>query len=281
MRFGLDFTIFGPYADPVLLADLAVEAEAAGWDGFFLWDHVATTLDPLVTDPWITLAAIAARTSHIRLGPMVTPLARRRMTKLARETVALDQLSGGRLDLGDGLGFDDEREVAALGDEGDRVIRARILDESLALLDQLWSGRPVSFAGRHLSVEAEPFLPRPLQRPRIPVWVAGLWPARRPMRRAASWDGACPQLAGGRVDQQMTPAEMAGVARFINDERSSDGPFDLVHAGLLSGDRTADAELVRSYEAVGVTWWLEHVYPGRMTPAVARDAIRAGPPRTA
>ena len=125
MRFGLDFTIFGPYADPVLLADLAVEAEAAGWDGFFLWDHVATTLDPLVTDPWITLAAIAARTSHIRLGPMVTTLARRRMTKQARENVALDQLSGVRLVLGVGLGVDDDREFAARGDEGDRVFGAR------------------------------------------------------------------------------------------------------------------------------------------------------------
>lgn len=279
MRFALDLTTFGSFADPALLADLAVEAEEAGWDGFFLWDHVATTLDLLATDAWIALAAAATRTRVIRLGPMVTPLARRRMTKLARETVALDRLSDGRLVLGVGLGFDDEREFAAFGDEGDRVIRARILDESLALLDQLWSGRPVSFAGQHLSVEAAPFLPRPVQRPRIPVWIAGMWPAKRPMRRAASWDGACPQKAGAGFEYQMTPAEMASVGRFIGGERTADGPFDLVHTGLLSGDRAADLELVRSYERVGVSWWLEHIYPGRLTVAQTRELIRLGPPR--
>lgn len=280
MKFGLDLTIFGELADPALLADLAVEAEDAGWDGFFLWDHVATAHDPRVTDPWIALAAAASRTSTVRLGPMVTPLARRRMTKLARETVALDHLSGGRLVLGVGLGANDEREFSAFGDEGDRVARARILDESLDLLDRLWSGEPVSFEGEHLRTEAAPFLPTPLQRPRIPIWVAGLWPSKRPMRRAAAWDGAFPINAGGGFEYQMTPAEMAAVRAFLEAERKSSTPFDIVHAGLLSGDRDADEALVRPYVEAGVTWWLEHIYPARMTVGETREFIRMGPPRT-
>lgn len=280
MKFALDLSIFGAYADPVLLADLAVEAEDAGWDGFFLWDHTATAHEPEVTDPWIALAAAAVRTEHLLLGPMVTPLARRRMTKLARETVALDHLSAGRLILGVGLGALHQQEFTDFGDEGDLRIRARILDESLALLDQLWSGQPVSFEGEHLRTTAEPFLPRPLQQPRIPIWVAGMWPNKRPMRRAAAWDGAFPIKAGAGFEYQMTPREMADVKAFIRSERTSETPFDLVHAGLLSGDRAADEMLVRPYVEAGVTWWHEHIYPGRMSVAELRDFIRLGPPRT-
>lgn len=280
MRFGLDLTIFGELADPALLADLAVAAEGAGWDGFFLWDHLATTLDPRVTDPWIALAAAATRTSSIRLGPMVTPLARRRMTKLARETVALDHLSAGRLVLGVGLGVHDELEFAAFGDEGDRATRARILDESLELLVQLWSGEPVNFEGAHLHLTAEPFLPTPLQRPRIPIWVAASWPRRRPLRRAAAWDGVFPMRAGAGFEYQMTPQEMAETRAFIDDQRQYDGPFELVHGGLLSGDHAADKEVVQPYAEAGVTWWLEHIYPGRMDLAELRHRIALGPPRT-
>ena len=280
MRFGLDLTIFGEYADPNLLADVAVAAEGAGWDGFFLWDHLATDHEPEATDPWIALSAAAVRTERLILGPMVTPLARRRMTKLARETVALDHLSGGRLILGVGLGAHDEREFAAFGDEADPRIRARILDESLALLDRLWSGEPVDFEGEYIHAVTEPFLPRPLQRPRIPIWVAGTWPNKRPMRRAAAWDGVFPLKAGAGFEYQMTAAEMSEVREFVEAERQDDGPFDLVHAGLLSGEPEADSRLVAPYAEAGVTWWHEHIYPGRMSVAELRDFIRLGPPRT-
>lgn len=280
MRFGLDLTIFGELADPKLLADLAVEAEAAGWDGFFLWDHVASTFDPRVTDPWVALAAAAVRTSDVRLGPMVTPLARRRMTRLARETVALDQLSGGRLILGVGLGANDELEFGAFGDEGDRRARARILDESLEVLTALWSGEPVSFEGEHLRVQAEPFLPTPVQRPRIPIWVAGSWPLRRPLRRAAVWDGAYLNKAGADFQYQMTPEEMREVATAVERYRTSGGPYDIVHAGLLSGERGRDRALAEAYADAGVTWWLEHIYPGRLQVDELRRLIRVGPPRT-
>jgi alkanesulfonate monooxygenase SsuD/methylene tetrahydromethanopterin reductase-like flavin-dependent oxidoreductase (luciferase family) len=281
LRFALDLTIFGDLADPTLLADLAVGAEAAGWDGFFLWDHTAAQFQPEATDPWIALAAAAVRTERLVLGPMITPLARRRMTKVARETVALDHLSGGRLVLGVGLGANDEGEFTDFGDEGDPRVRARILDESLAVLVRLWSGRPVSFEGDFLRTVAEPFLPTPVQRPRIPIWVAGMWPNKRPMRRAALWDGVFPLKAGADFEYQMTPQEIAEVKAFVEAERTTDAPFEVVHGGLLSGDRTTDLSLVHRYGEAGVTWWLEHFYPGRMSVAEIRDFIRLGPPRTA
>jgi alkanesulfonate monooxygenase SsuD/methylene tetrahydromethanopterin reductase-like flavin-dependent oxidoreductase (luciferase family) len=280
MRFGLDLTIFGELADPALLVDLALVAEAAGWDGFFLWDHLLAPGADEATDPWVVLAAVAARTERIRLGPMVTPLARRRMPKLARETAALDHLSTGRFTLGVGLGQNDAAEFSAFGDEGDRVTRARILDESLELLDLLWSGQPVSFRGQHLQARTEPFLPTPRQQPRIPVWVAALWPHQRPLRRAARWDGVFPIKAGAGFEYQMTPQEMADAAAVIAAHRSATGPFDLVHAGLLSGDRRRDRALAASYAEAGVTWWLEHIYPGRMSVAAIRELIAPGPPRT-
>jgi alkanesulfonate monooxygenase SsuD/methylene tetrahydromethanopterin reductase-like flavin-dependent oxidoreductase (luciferase family) len=280
MRFGIDLTIFGSFSDPALLLDLAIEAESAGWDGFFLWDHILTDGRTPVADPWMVLAAVAARTERIRFGPMVTPLARRRMSKLARETVTLDHLSGGRFNLGVGLGSRDEREFSAFGDPGDRVVRARVLDESLAVLSGLWSGEALSHEGEHLRADTAGFLPRPLQQPRIPVWVAALWPHGRPLRRAADWDGVFVIKAGAERTYQMSPDEMAAVIARVREHRTTVEPFDVVHAGLLSGDHAQDVELARRYADVGVTWWLDHIYPGRMTPDEVRRFIRGGPPAT-
>ena len=145
MRSGLFVPIFDQLADPALVARLSAEAEDAGWNGFFVWDHVRWR-EPIleVADAWITLAAIAAATRAIRLGPMVTPLARRRPVKVARETVTLDQLSGGRLTLGVGLGSDRSgNELSITGEELDDRRRARMLDEALEILTAAWSGEPV------------------------------------------------------------------------------------------------------------------------------------------
>ena len=279
MKFGIDLPNYGEFGDPRLLLDLAVEAEAADWDGFFLWDHLVSGSRSPATDPWIVMSAVAVRTEHIRFGPMVTPLARRRMNKLARETVALDHLSGGRLILGVGLGLYDDKEFAAFGDEGERKARGRILDESLDVLAGLWSGKPSTFKGQFLQARTSAFLPTPLQRPRIPIWVAGLWPNKRPMRRAAAWDGAFPIAAALDLTEQMSPRDITDVVAYIADHRTDDAPFDIVHAGLMSGDRTADAEMTQVYTDAGVTWWLEHIHPGRMSLAAVRELIRRGPPR--
>jgi alkanesulfonate monooxygenase SsuD/methylene tetrahydromethanopterin reductase-like flavin-dependent oxidoreductase (luciferase family) len=278
MRFAIDITIFGEYGDPLLLVELARQAEASGWDGFFLWDHLVPPTPVPTTDPWVVMSAIAATTERILFGPMVTPLARRRASKVARETVALDRLSGGRFVMGVGLGAHDEPEFEAFGDAGDRRQRAAVLDESLEILDGLWTGDPYSFVGEHL-VASGHFLPTAIKQPRIPVWVAGLWPNKRPMLRAAAWDGAFPIDAAGDFEAMLSLEDMAAAIAFIHEHRSGDGRFDIVHAGLLSGDVRRDADNAAAYADVGVTWWLEHVYPGRLSVGQLRKLIAAGPPR--
>jgi alkanesulfonate monooxygenase SsuD/methylene tetrahydromethanopterin reductase-like flavin-dependent oxidoreductase (luciferase family) len=179
-RRGLFVAPFDELSEPAVVVDLAARAERAGWDGFFLWDHVAYR-EPVraLADPWVTLAAIASATERLRIGPLVTPIPRRRPHQLARETVTLDRLSGGRLVLGVGIGPDTtgEFDPARFGEEGDPRARARLLDDGLERLLAYWGGG---------------FEPRPVQRPRIPIWVAARWPNRRPLRRAARFDGLFP-----------------------------------------------------------------------------------------
>jgi alkanesulfonate monooxygenase SsuD/methylene tetrahydromethanopterin reductase-like flavin-dependent oxidoreductase (luciferase family) len=279
MRFAIDVPNSGEFGDPGVLVGLAREAEDAGWDGFFIWDHLSRPEPGPMTDPWVVLSAIAATTQTIRLGPMVSAPARRRVSKLARETVALDHLSGGRLVLGVGLGHFDHEEFGAFGDPADRRVRGRVLDESLAALVGLWSGEPFEFKGEYVSIEESIFLPMPMQQPRIPIWVAGLWPNQRPMRRAAAWDGVFPIPRDSDLSVMLSVAETADVMAFVGQARTSDASFDYVHAGLMRGDPAADIETAASYAAVGVTWWLEHCYPGRLSLRALRELIRSGPPR--
>src|SRR5919106_703749 len=166
MRSGVFFPLFDPLADPGVVARLAGEAEEAGWDGFFIWDHIRWR-EPVaaVGDTQVTLAAIATATERIRLGPMITPLARRRPAKVARETATLDLLSRGRLTLGVGLGSDRfGSEYSLTGEELDDRRRARMLDEALEILTAAWSGEPVHHRGEHYTVDGMRFLPRPVQR---------------------------------------------------------------------------------------------------------------------
>ena len=171
---------FGELSEPARVAELAARAEDRGWDGFFLWDHVAFHMPArAIADPWVTLAAMAVMTQRLIIGPLVTPIPRRRPHKLARETVTLDRLSGGRLVFGAGLGWDPTGEFDRdrYGEESDPRARARLLDDGLERLLAYWGGE---------------FEPVPVQRPRIPVWLAALWPNKRPLRRAARFDGVFP-----------------------------------------------------------------------------------------
>ena len=277
-KVGLFLPNFGPFFQPSTLAQLALEAEDAGWDGFFLWDHIAfgevpeghdfaAVPDNPVVDPWIALSAVAVATNRIRIGALLTPIARRRPWKLARETVSLDHLSDGRLIFGTGLGYSAPVEFAAFGEVADDRERAAILDEGLEVLDRLWSGEPVEFSGEHFQVHSAPFHPQPVQRPRIPIWVGGWWPHRRPFERAARWDGAFPERDGGSTP---SPADVAAIRRFISERRQSDGPFDIVIDGTTEAD-TARAT-IDAYAGTGVTWWLEKVDPSRR---FSVDEIRA------
>jgi alkanesulfonate monooxygenase SsuD/methylene tetrahydromethanopterin reductase-like flavin-dependent oxidoreductase (luciferase family) len=269
----------GPFGDPRLLVDLAVATEEAGWDGFFLWDHLLWS-DPEwhVADPTVVISAVAARTERIRIGIMVNMLARRRPAKVARETVTLDVLTGGRLTVGAGLGSL-AAEFTAFGESADPRVRAARLDESLHLLDAFWSGQPVTFHGEYLTAADVTMLPRPVQRPRIPVWCGGRWPAKPPFRRAARWDGVMPVHADYGLGETMPPDELRAVIGYTREHRTAAGPFDVALEGRTDG-AAADrgGRLVASYARAGLTWWVEALGWWRGTPADAMNRIRQGPP---
>jgi alkanesulfonate monooxygenase SsuD/methylene tetrahydromethanopterin reductase-like flavin-dependent oxidoreductase (luciferase family) len=237
---------FGELSEPRVLAQLAAETEAAGFDGFFVWDHLVYSAPVThVADPWVAMAAIAAATEHVRIGPMVTPTPRRRIAKLARETVTLDRLSGGRLVLGVGIGGNRHGEFVPFGDEGDARERARRLDADLERLVELWGGE---------------FQPVPVQQPRIPVWVAVRWPNRRPLRRAVRWDGVFPVELPG-------PDALAELVAEVRAER--DGAFDVVVTQPAGTDYAP-------WEAAGATWCLTG-FGNDPREAEVREAIEAGP----
>jgi alkanesulfonate monooxygenase SsuD/methylene tetrahydromethanopterin reductase-like flavin-dependent oxidoreductase (luciferase family) len=266
MRFGLTVPPFDVLADPRLLAELACDAEEHGWDGLFVWDHVRYR-EPVraVTDPWIALAAIAQRTSHLVIGPMVTPLARRRPHIVARQAVAIDQLSGGRFVLGVGLGLDTSgEEFVRFGDETDPARRAEMLDEALDLLAALWAGRLVDHQGGHYRAADVRFAPTPV-RGHIPVWVAARWPHRRPLRRAARFDGVF------AID--LAPDQLVEAIAVIEAARGvSAAPFDVVVHDLAGADPGP-------WAAAGATWLLTTFDPFQLDGAAVRAVVRNGPPQ--
>lgn len=280
MRFGISFTTIDVYSDVRLLAGLAREAEDAGWDGCFLWDHIQVRWLDTVADPWVALTAIVIATRRVRVGTLVTPLYRRHPWKLARETVTLDHLSGGRMILGVGLGSDLFGEISAFDGPLDDRVRARMLDEGLAVLTGLWSGEPFSFAGEHFRVNNTRFIPAPVQLPRIPIWVAGTWPRRQPFRRAARYDGVIPVT--GDIRSSLSTAELGELIGFIAQQRASavQTPFDVVYSAGTPGESgDQDREIIAPYAAAGATWWLESMLPWLRSPEQARARIRRGPPR--
>ena len=237
--------------DPRVLVDLAVTAEAAGWDGVFLWDHVvyADVIDLPIVDPWVTLGAMAQATSRVRLGPMVTPIARRRPWRVAQEITTLDHLSGGRAVLGVGLGWPAKEDFANFGDRSHDVLRAEMLDEGLDLISALWSGEHVRHDGEHFDVDAT-MKPPPLQQPRVPIWVAGMWPNKRPFERAAKWDGVFAMSAATDEVPLLRPDEVREVVAYITARRETGAPFDVVVSGHWDH---SPAE----YEEAGVTWLIQ------------------------
>jgi alkanesulfonate monooxygenase SsuD/methylene tetrahydromethanopterin reductase-like flavin-dependent oxidoreductase (luciferase family) len=274
MRFGVYAPTSNEY-DVRTLAGLAGEAEAAGWDGFFLWDNILATFDGsgVLADTTVALTAVALATQRMRFGALVTPIARRRPWKLAKETATLDRLSGGRLVVGAGLGG--TWDFVPVGEPDVGRQRAAMLDEGLDVLAALWSGQPVDHRGTHFAVHGARIVPPPVQRPRIPVWVAGYWPGRAPFRRAARWDGVAPLRAGCQF-QGLTPAELRDCVDLVASHRGARDGFDVVYFHT-SGKR--DADLVAEYARAGATWWLESTFPLTESLSDFRGRVRAGPPR--
>ncbi len=283
VRYGVHVPNMWEYGNPRVLADLAELAEDCGWDGFFTWDHVLFDLEspPDVCDPWIALAAAAARTRRIRLGAMLTPVARRRPWKLAREVASLDVLSQGRVVFGAGLGEPGDAEFAAYGEDPDPLVRREKLDEGLELLRLLLSGQPVSFSGTHYEVAEVTFRPPPVQE-HLPIWVGGNWPNKRPFRRAARMDGVIPERGGGEL---LTPGDLREALAFVAAERERQGieadrPFTVATAGYTPpGDSAAGRAVVEPYVEAGATWWIERFHSGRGSLEFTRERLREGPPR--
>lgn len=277
MRHGVIITT----GDPRTAAQLAAEAEQAGWDGVFNYDAIAIGDGPMF-DPWISLAAMAMRTEHVVLGALVFAPPRRRPWKLAREAMTLDVLSGGRLVLPVGLGALDDLGSGNVGEPVETRTRAGLLDETLAILDGLWSGEPFSFQGDHYRFGPMTFRPTPVQRPRIPVWVVGAWPHERTLRRAARWDGIVVQAGAGSAATPMTPEVVREVAAWLRRERPverRDRPFEIVVDGVTPADDPATAvAIARAHADAGATWWIEADW-SEPTIEALRARIAAGPPR--
>jgi alkanesulfonate monooxygenase SsuD/methylene tetrahydromethanopterin reductase-like flavin-dependent oxidoreductase (luciferase family) len=269
-----------PFGDARTIAEHARLAEESGWDAFFIAEAVVGT------DAWVALAAAAMLTSRIRLGTLLTPVSRRRPWKLASETVTLDQLSGGRVILSVGLGALDTG-FEAFGEVTDRKARAELLDEGLEIITRLWQGERFSYTGKHYTVKPEFWAPpRPVQQPRIPIWVVGAWPRPKSIARALRYDGIIP--AGQDEQGQhrfLRPDEIRAVRAHADEQRPGLPPLDIVIEGNTPiGEPTAAAEQVRHWAAAGASWWIESPWdlPAPSEAAkqeLIRERMRQGPPR--
>ena len=243
MRYGVNIP---PFTDPAVVVQLARDAEAAGWDGVFLWDHLvwSTESEPEVHDPWVLLGAIAVATSRVRIGTLVTPLTRRRIQVVAKQLLTLDHLSGGRVVFGVGLGEPPVADFSAWGDEADARTRAAMLDEGLDVLDSLLRGAAVQHDGTHMTAHGQ-LRPGPVQQPRPPIWVAGVVPNQRPLRRARRWDGVVPIGSGELLTPEALASYLGGEAPAGWDVVSSWAP------GVPASE----------YADAGATWLIESTWP--------------------
>jgi alkanesulfonate monooxygenase SsuD/methylene tetrahydromethanopterin reductase-like flavin-dependent oxidoreductase (luciferase family) len=275
MKFG--FVISKGSTDEILT--LTREAEAAGWDGVFTWDAISVgTVDTY--DPWTLLGAMATVTSRVTLGAMIFPLARRRPWKVAREAMTVDHLSHGRLVIPVALGVPDDGGFSRVNtDTTDRRTRAQKLDETLEILDLAWSGEKVSFEGEHYQMKDLVFRPRPVQQPRIPIWVVASWPHERSLRRAVQWDGMLPSVSSAPMDP--IPAEtLAQIREWIFAHRNAEGPFEIILEGITDGaDHEATRARLQPLADAGATWWIESRWDETETGGTLLDRIRQGPPR--
>jgi alkanesulfonate monooxygenase SsuD/methylene tetrahydromethanopterin reductase-like flavin-dependent oxidoreductase (luciferase family) len=271
MRYGVVFP-FDTVQDALRLAETA---EAAGWDGLFVGDGIFTL------DPWVVLAAVATRTTRLRIGTLLTPVSRRRPSMLAGEVATLDQLSDGRVILSVGLGALDTG-FNNFGEETDRKARAELLDEGLEIITRLWNREPFDYSGKHYRVKAlnRP-LPAPVQKPRVPIWVVGAWPHPKSIQRALRWDGwlTAKRNPDGSGFAAIMPDDIREMAAYAKTHRASSAPFDIVIEGETPlGDAAQAAATVRPYADAGATWWIESLWTHNDLEYL-HARIEQGPPR--
>ncbi|MFX1511368.1 MAG: LLM class flavin-dependent oxidoreductase [Promethearchaeota archaeon] len=273
MKYGLDVSTVGEYSEPRVLSELAYEAEQAGWDGFFIWDVLL--YEKNVIDPLVALSAIIMSTKRMKVGIMVIPMPRRHPWKVAREIVSLDHLSNGRLIFGAGLGYN-PKAFSSVGEETSFKIRAEKLDESLEILMGLWSGKKYSFHGKHYNIDNVKFTPVPVQSPRIPIWIAGFWPNRKPFQRAAKWDGVYP----GKVnEEELTANDIKEICAYVKKHRKTGDSFDVAAGTKTPSDPDKRVEIIQSFVEAGITWWIEGIGDYKGSFSEMRKIIRSGPPQ--
>jgi hypothetical protein len=270
MKFG--FVL--PRGDARTAADFAHAAEAAGWDGFFVWEPVWGV------DAWVALTAAAMRTERIRLGTLLSPVSRMRPWKLASEAATLDNLSGGRVIISVGLGALDTG-FEQFGEVTDRKTRAKLLDEGLAIMDGLWQGQPFNFEGKHYQIKETTFNspPPPVQQPRIPIWVVGAWPRPKSMKRAIRWDGLLPaKMTDTGQFATLVPDDIRAIKTYIDEHRTQTTPFDIIVEGTTPGDDPdTAAETIGRWVDAGATWWIESMWE-TPEPDTVLARIQQGPP---
>lgn len=284
MKYGLDMASAGIAGDAHTMSELAHIAEESGWDGIFLEDYIVWQNHPEVPtyDPWITLAAMALRTQQIRLGTMVTPATRRRPWKLAQELVTLDHLSNGRMILGVGLGDSGGApgmvsSFANFSEILDPKERARMLDEGIEIIMHIWSGQRFSFDGNFYKIQDVQVLPKPIQQPRIPIWVGGGYPNRGPVARALRWDGSCMYKQQGHW---MQPEDVRSLRERVIAERGTADGYQITIGGTPRWeDENEQRAYLESIAVEGVTWWHEYIPPDVGDFDVQRKLIERGPLR--
>jgi alkanesulfonate monooxygenase SsuD/methylene tetrahydromethanopterin reductase-like flavin-dependent oxidoreductase (luciferase family) len=266
MKFGLAI----PYVDPLTAARYARRAEEAGWDGVFMGDAI------WCLDPMIALTAAAMQTSRIRLGTMITPVPLRKPWKIASEAAAIDHASNGRMTLGLGAGavwmgwqnFPDEVT--------DKKARAEMLDETIDLLPLLFRREPFDYAGKHFRAKLTPgneqHYPTIVQKPRIPLWVVGVWPRKNSMQRVLKADGLLPNKinAAGQFET-ITPADVREMRDFVTANRTATTPFDIIiEEQSLEWEKSRIQEKLGQWEEAGATWWIEGLWGADDTKVFAR-----------
>jgi len=278
----MQYGIIIPGGEPAFQCELAQAAEAALWHGVFVPDGIAIqdfsgNAMPLF-DPWVMLAAIAAKTQRIRIGPLIAAVPRRRPWKLAKETGTLDHLSNGRLILAAGLGASpDDGAFSKVGEPTDLKTRAELMDECLAIVDGLWTGKPFSFTGKHYRVDNMTMVPAPIQKPRILTWVVGVWPKMKSMNRVLRWDGIVVQKYKAGPGQKTDPDDIKAIREFVEKHRSASNAFDIVVGGRTPRKNPKSVlPHVKSLADAGATWWLEEMWS--VNEKDYRRRIEQGPP---
>ena len=238
MKYAINIPNYGEFSDPNFIKKFASDVEKSGWDGLFIWDHIQLYPEYLrgtpFIDPWAALNIIAMNTSNIKLGSFVTPLSRRRPWQVSRQIVSLDHLSEGRAMLGVGLGTPVEFEFGAFGEATDDKTRAELLDESLEIILKLWTGEAIDHTGKHYHLTDVQILPKPYKG-HIPIFIAGQWPNKRPMRRAANYDGVVP--ISNNWPEKLSPNDIGDILSYISKYRISDKQFELMVGGETPDDK--------------------------------------------